>query len=94
MMKNRIDQLDWTEISSQMNEHGYTLIKDVLNDSECDTLVQQYDNKELYRKTISMERYRFGLGEYKYFNYPLPAVIEQMRQTIAHCQRLDAGVKY
>jgi hypothetical protein len=82
MTKDRIDQLDWTEISSQMNERGYALIKDVLDDNDCDALIQQYNDKTQYRKIISMERYRFGLGEYKYFNYPLPAVIEQLRQGV------------
>ena len=81
-MKETINQLDWNVISSQLNEHGYALIKQVITVDECDQLAKRYDQKELYRKTINMERYRFGLGEYKYFNYPLPVIIEQMRQSI------------
>ncbi len=45
-------------------------------------LVEQYKEPDLYRKTIVMERYRFGLGEYKYFKYPLPGLIQDIRQTI------------
>lgn len=81
-MKQRIEQLDWRKISCQLNDHGYALANNVLTDAECNSLVQQYDNKELYRKTISMERYRFGVGEYKYFNYPLPDLIENVRQNV------------
>ena len=29
-----------------------------------------------------MERHRFGLGEYKYFKYPLPEIIQILRQAI------------
>jgi len=81
-MKETINQLDWNAISSQLNEHGYALIKQVITVDECDQLAKRYDQKELYRKTINMERYRFGLGEYKYFNYPLPVIIEQIRQSV------------
>jgi hypothetical protein len=45
-------------------------------------LILQYNNDVLYRKTINMERYRFGLGEYKYFQYPLPAIIQQLRENV------------
>jgi uncharacterized protein len=81
-MEQRIEQLDWNKISGQLNDHGYALVNNLLSDEECDYLAKGYDHKELYRKTINMERYRFGLGEYKYFNYPLPGIIEQIRQSV------------
>jgi len=81
-MKQHIEQLDWNTISNQLNEHGYALVKQVITTDECDGLAKGYDQNVLYRKTINMERYRFGQGEYKYFNYPLPAVIEQVRHSV------------
>ena len=81
-MKKVIEQLDWNTISDQLNTRGYALVKKVILIDECDQLAKGYDQKELYRKTINMERYRFGLGEYKYFNYPLPLIIEQIRQSV------------
>ncbi|HEY4198005.1 MAG TPA: 2OG-Fe(II) oxygenase [Mucilaginibacter sp.] len=81
-MQQRIEQLDWRTIANQLNDHGYALVNKVLKDTECENLVQQYDDNKLYRKTITMERYRFGLGEYKYFNYPLTGIIQQLRETI------------
>jgi hypothetical protein len=76
----QIDNLDWQEITGRLNNNGYVILDNILNDAECDNLEQQYDDKSLYRKTIVMERYRFGLGEYKYFSYPLPGIIERLRQ--------------
>src|SRR5437588_11396985 len=81
-MMQTIEQQDWNKISGRLNDNGYAVVNKVLAVAECDKLVQQYDHPELYRKTINMERYRFGLGEYKYFNYPLPAIIEQVRQSV------------
>lgn len=77
-----IEQLDWNNISDNLNDTGYALVNNILTTDECNSLVNQYDNSTLYRKTIVMERYRFGLGEYKYFNYPLPVIVEQLRQDI------------
>ncbi len=65
-----------------MNDMGYALVNNILSADECDSLKQQYDDATLYRKIIVMERYRFGLGEYKYFKYPLPGIIEKLRQEI------------
>ncbi len=81
-MQQRIQQLNWNDISNQLNDHGYALVNNILSDTGCDALIQQYDDNQLYRKIINMERYRFGLGEYKYFNYPLPDLIQQLRQNI------------
>ncbi|MGZ3751806.1 MAG: 2OG-Fe(II) oxygenase [Mucilaginibacter sp.] len=81
-LQQRIEQLDWNAITNQMHDHGYAGVGNILTSDECDVLKQQYDNREIYRKTINMERYRFGMGEYKYFNYPLPGIIQQVRESV------------
>src|SRR5437588_7192830 len=81
-MQQRIEQLNWDEVSGQMNDTGYAHVKNVLTTVECDAIANLYNDNTLYRKTIIMERYRFGLGEYKYFSYPLPDIIQQLRQSI------------
>lgn len=65
-----------------MHRQGYTLIPDVLQPQECASLIAAYDADQTYRKTISMERYRFGQGTYKYFVYPLPVLINTIRETV------------
>jgi len=81
-MKETIEKLDWNAISNQLNEYGYALVKKVITGDECDQLAKGYDQTNLYRKTINMEHYRFGQGEYKYFNYPLPLIIEEIRNHV------------
>ena len=65
-----------------MDETGYALVPRLLPSEICKDLVEKYDKSDLYRKTIIMERYRFGVGEYKYFRYPLPSLIETIRNEI------------
>ncbi|GAA0562363.1 2OG-Fe(II) oxygenase [Chitinophaga japonensis] len=84
-MQNIIERLQeqhWEQVAEDMHRQGYAVIPHVLTRKECDILVESYHTDHLYRKTISMERYRFGAGEYKYFRYPLPALIEDIRQTV------------
>lgn len=67
---------------NSMNERGYALIPSFLSTETCKHLRDRYTESTLYRSTINMQRYRFGKGEYRYFNYPLPDVIEQIRKTL------------
>ncbi|WP_298425086.1 2OG-Fe(II) oxygenase [uncultured Kordia sp.] len=84
-MENLITKLettDWQLVSESMNEKGFAIIPKILSAKQCKELIHEYNNEKLYRKTVVMERYRFGLGEYKYFNYPLPKIIQTIRETI------------
>lgn len=81
-ISSRILAQDWSAAENNLHTTGYALLPGVLNEAECNNLVEQYKDPSLYRKTIVMERYRFGLGEYKYFKYPLPPLIQDIRQTI------------
>ena len=65
-----------------MHENGYVIVPNILTDKECKELKGNYNNSALYRKIVSMERYRFGLGEYKYFNYRLTLLIQSIRENI------------
>jgi uncharacterized protein len=84
-MKNidqKIQSVSWDGVSEEMHERGYALIKGFVPVTECDLFSKQYQNDALYRKTIRMERYRFGAGEYRYFRYPLPPLIQEIREKI------------
>ena len=81
-LKTKLTTTDWQAVTESMNEKGYALIPKILTNDQCTGLIQAFDNQNLYGKTVVMERYRFGLGEYKYFNYPLPKIIQTIRETV------------
>lgn len=81
-LETKLNKTDWQDVTESMNKRGYALIYKILTDDQCEELVEAYDKENSYRKTVVMERYGFGLGEYKYFDYPLPEVIQTLRKTI------------
>ncbi|MBE7176247.1 MAG: 2OG-Fe(II) oxygenase [Mucilaginibacter polytrichastri] len=78
----RTGDIDWTAQQHILSEKGYTRVPRFLSSSECAALRAMYSEDVRYRKTIQMERYRFGSGEYRYFMYPLPALIEEIREAV------------
>lgn len=81
-IKATLATIDWQMVTENLNEKGYALWPKVLSKEACNQLISSYAYSDLYRKTITMERYRFGLGEYKYFNYPLPDPIQTIREIV------------
>lgn len=81
-IQTKIGLINWQNITDEMHEKGYTVIPNLLTNEQCEELKENYNNANAYRKTVVMERYRFGLGEYKYFNYPLPDLIQTIREKI------------
>lgn len=78
----KINQLNWHTIASHLHDKGYALVPNLLDNLACERLITQYDNPDIYRKTVNMQRYRFGHGEYKYFDYPLPKIVQTLRENI------------
>lgn len=77
-----IENADWQSLTESMHQNGYAIFPKLLSDKDCEELKANYNNSTSYRKTVVMERYRFGLGEYKYFNYPLPEIVQTIRTHI------------
>jgi uncharacterized protein len=84
-MKNthdKIAEIDWQRVTGELNQKGYAIVPQFLPNQSCEELIQKYNDSDLYRKTITMERHSFGLGEYRYFKYPLPDLIQTVRGAI------------
>ena len=73
---------DWKRIADDLDRWGYARIPRVLGARECAQLAALYPRDAAFRKTISMDAHRFGSGEYRYFRYPLPARVQQLRAAL------------
>jgi len=78
----RVDAIDWTTVDTDLDRHGCARVPSLISASECAALASLYPRDVLYRSRIVMARHGFGRGEYKYFAYPLPAVVAELRATI------------
>lgn len=76
----RVQSVEWKHINEEMNRSGWSLLPRMLKDEECDALAKLYTT-ERFRSHIIMSRHGFGRGEYKYFSYPLPDIIADLRET-------------
>lgn len=75
----RVARLDWNVVAAELDDGGIAATGPILGPRECRDLGALYDRDELFRSTIDMARYRFGQGQYRYFDRPLPAVVAGLR---------------
>jgi hypothetical protein len=75
----RIEALDWKSAGESLSQRGYAVMAQVLSSAECAALSALYQDASRFRSEIIMERYRFGIGDYKYFGHPLPEIVTSFR---------------
>jgi hypothetical protein len=78
----RIESFNWDAINVELDAYGAAVIGPLLSPEQCQTLINGYDNEDLYRSRVVMARHGFGRGEYKYFACPLPSVIAELRESL------------
>lgn len=71
--------VDWQEIGKELDDHGCAILSGALSADECLRLSQSYTDEKLFRSRVVMARHGFGRGEYKYFAYPLPNAVAELR---------------
>ena len=76
-----LSTINWQSATEELSEKGFVKLSSVLTTQQCDELIALYD-QPIYRSTINMARYQFGIGEYKYFSYPLPSLVQQLRKEV------------
>ena len=78
----RVAAVDWRQAAASLDERGYATTAALLTSEQCRGLAALYVQDEAFRSRVVMQRHGFGRGEYKYLRYPLPAIVEALRQAI------------
>ncbi len=78
----RIDAVDWARATGDLDAQGCAVLKNLLTPDECRTVTSLYPDDAHFRSKVVMGRHGFGRGEYKYFSYPLPSLIAQLRPAL------------
>ena len=75
----RDGRYDWDLLSAELDRFGAAMLPALLAPAECRTIAALYGDESRFRSHIHMARHGFGRGEYRYFRYPLPDLIGDLR---------------
>ncbi len=75
----RLTAIDWTAVSADLDAQGWAVLPGLIPDADCDAIAALYDGEDGFRSRVVMARHGFGRGEYRYFSYPLPPIIQDLR---------------
>ncbi len=101
--EQRVAQYNWAAIHEQLDRDGCAVLSSLLSRDDCTGIARQYNEEDIFRSHIHMKRHGFGQGEYKYYSYPLPGVISQLRSTLyarlapianTWAERMGTGIQY
>lgn len=81
-LSHRIAALDWPALTAALDADGFAVTGRLLPDADCAALIAAYEQQALFRSRVVMARHGFGQGEYQYFRYPLPPLIDTLRQQL------------
>jgi hypothetical protein len=80
--EHRTRGIDWPRVYADLDVQGYARLPKLLIAAECAALRALYDLEGPFRSRVVMARHGFGRGEYRYFAYPLPPLVEAMRTAL------------
>lgn len=79
MIAEGFNAIDWRRVSEELDAQGSTIMKRLLFPDQCRSIAALYREESIFRSSVVMAKHGFGRGEYKYFGYPLPDLIQSLR---------------
>jgi hypothetical protein len=74
-----VDAIDWQATAAELDSQGWAVMPRVLTPVQCRGIADLYEDGGRFRSKVVMARHGFGQGEYQYFAYPLPGLVEELR---------------
>ena len=72
-------QVHWNGVAADLDAQGWAVLPRLIGPVQCDSIAALYDEETGFRSRVVMARHGFGRGEYRYFSYPLPPIIQELR---------------
>ena len=82
MIRDRVDALGWQRIGDDLDARGNAVVERLFNAEQCASVASMYVADERFRSRVVMARHGYGRGEYRYFRYPLPEPISELRTAL------------
>jgi uncharacterized protein len=79
---SRVEAFELSSITEHLDAHGWAPFPQLLTASESAAIAGFYQDDSKFRSHVVMARHGFGRGEYKYFSYPLPDKIADLRTAL------------
>jgi hypothetical protein len=79
---DRVARIGWGNTAHELSHQGAAVLEKVLTAEECRGIAALYSHEEHFRSHVVMSRHGFGKGEYRYFKYPLPGLIDGLRTVL------------
>jgi hypothetical protein len=78
----RVEGQDWPRLAADLDGYGNGVLRGLLTAAECEGIAALYDEEAHFRSHIHMAQHGFGKGEYRYFRYPLPNLVADLREVL------------
>lgn len=75
----RLGAIDWNRVAADLDARGFATIERLIGQEACEATAGLYAQEAGFRSRVVMARHGYGRGEYRYFGYPLPRLVEALR---------------
>ena len=81
-LQDRIGAVDWPAAGAALDAQGWAVLPGLLTPAECAATAALYGPGDAFRSHVVMARHGYGQGEYRYFAYPLPPLVQDLRAAL------------
>jgi len=78
----RPDTIDGVSMAQDLDARGWTVLPRLMTRDQCRQVSGLYARDTGFRSRVIMSRHGFGRGEYQYFAYPLPDLVQTLRTSL------------